>query len=291
MIYLGADHNGFKYKEKIKQYLEKRSLGYIDLGAGELAPQDDYPDYAFLVAKKTAADLTGRGILLCGSGNGMAIAANKINLLSDDYLSIGTATVLVSILATPFLFKSAIPLWRKVKAYDLFHGWNKKAFEEQPSIENHVIICGFGRVGRWVGMGLQKAKIDFVAIDYNQKKVHEARNAAVKIIYGDPSESEVLEMANIRKARAVVIALPDRLAQEEIVGYVQTIAPTVKIYARAAADAEFEKLKRLKIKKVIQPEFETAIAILKSIFVNLGKEKEEIGDRLLSLRKAHSALI
>jgi len=78
MIYLGADHNGFKYKEKIKQYLEKRSLGYIDLGAGELDPKDDYPDYAFLLAKKTVADLTGRGILLCGSGNGMAIAANKI---------------------------------------------------------------------------------------------------------------------------------------------------------------------------------------------------------------------
>lgn len=77
MIYLGADHNGFVHKEKIKQYLDGRSIAYIDLGPFELDPGDDYPDYAFLVARKVASDKKARGILLCGTGNGMAIAANK----------------------------------------------------------------------------------------------------------------------------------------------------------------------------------------------------------------------
>ncbi|OIO48634.1 MAG: hypothetical protein AUJ34_02795 [Parcubacteria group bacterium CG1_02_41_12] len=78
MIYLGADHNGFKLKEKIKIYFEKHSISYADLGADELDKDDDYPDFALLVAKKVGLEKGARGILICGSGNGMAIAANKI---------------------------------------------------------------------------------------------------------------------------------------------------------------------------------------------------------------------
>ena len=77
MIYLGADHAGFKLKEKIKKYLEKHSISYADLGALELDSEDDYPDYAQKVASNVAKEKNSRGILLCGSGNGMSISANK----------------------------------------------------------------------------------------------------------------------------------------------------------------------------------------------------------------------
>jgi ribose 5-phosphate isomerase B len=78
MIYLGADHAGYKLKEHIKQYLEKRSISYADLGATELNLGDDYTDFAVVVARKIASEPKARGILFCGTGNGMAIAANKI---------------------------------------------------------------------------------------------------------------------------------------------------------------------------------------------------------------------
>jgi len=78
MIYLGADHAGYKLKEKIKQYLEKHSISYADLGAQDFDENDDYVDYAVMVAKKVSKDANARGILVCGAGNGMAIAANKI---------------------------------------------------------------------------------------------------------------------------------------------------------------------------------------------------------------------
>ena len=78
MIYLGADHAGFKLKEKIKKHLEKNDIAYADLGAHEMDKNDDYPDFASLVAKKVSKENQARGILICGTGNGMAIAANKI---------------------------------------------------------------------------------------------------------------------------------------------------------------------------------------------------------------------
>lgn len=76
-IYIGADHAGFELKEKIKKWWEKEGIPYIDIGAHEFNPEDDYPDFAEIVAKKVA-QTESLGILICGSAQGMCIAANKI---------------------------------------------------------------------------------------------------------------------------------------------------------------------------------------------------------------------
>ena len=81
-IYFGTDHGGFELKEKIKVWLGELGYTIEDLGANSLVPIDDYPEYAFAVANKVSLDiLAGKdsvGILLCRSGGGMVIAANKV---------------------------------------------------------------------------------------------------------------------------------------------------------------------------------------------------------------------
>lgn len=78
MLYIGADHRGYKLKEALKIYLKELNFKFEDLGALSLIPDDDYPDYAILVAKKVSQDPEkNRGILICGSGVGVDIAANK----------------------------------------------------------------------------------------------------------------------------------------------------------------------------------------------------------------------
>jgi len=78
IIYLGADHRGFKLKEKIKNWLNDWSYQYQDLGAFELDNSDDYPDFISKVAKKVLQDPQhNKGIILGGSGQGEAITANK----------------------------------------------------------------------------------------------------------------------------------------------------------------------------------------------------------------------
>ena len=75
-IFISSDHAGFNLKELIKLYLIKRKLNFQDLG-----PMDnskvDYPDFAHKVAKKVKINKSHMGILICGSGTGMNIAANK----------------------------------------------------------------------------------------------------------------------------------------------------------------------------------------------------------------------
>lgn len=77
MIYIGSDHAGFKLKQVMKSFLEKLGVSYIDLGALKFNKNDDYPLYAFKVAK-AAARTKSFGILFCGSSHGMCIAANKV---------------------------------------------------------------------------------------------------------------------------------------------------------------------------------------------------------------------
>lgn len=76
-VYLGADHAGFKLKEHLKKFLQRKGYHVIDKGAATLKPNDDYPDYAANVAK--AVQKRGKGILICGSAEGICIAANKFN--------------------------------------------------------------------------------------------------------------------------------------------------------------------------------------------------------------------
>lgn len=77
MLYIGADHAGFYLKEELKKYLKELGYQYEDLGNKEPDTQDDYPDFALAVGKKVA-ETEGKGILICATGLGMAIAVNKV---------------------------------------------------------------------------------------------------------------------------------------------------------------------------------------------------------------------
>jgi ribose 5-phosphate isomerase B len=77
MIYLGADHGGFSFKEKIKEYLKELKIEFSDLGSLKFEGDDDFVDYAVLVANKVV-ETNGKGILICTNGEGMCMTANKI---------------------------------------------------------------------------------------------------------------------------------------------------------------------------------------------------------------------
>lgn len=76
-IYLGYDHNGFEVRNQLIAHIEKLGHTVTDLGNKEHSPADDYPDFAELVAKEMLTHPSSKGILLCGSGIGICIAANK----------------------------------------------------------------------------------------------------------------------------------------------------------------------------------------------------------------------
>ncbi|MBX4205875.1 cation:proton antiporter [Candidatus Microgenomates bacterium] len=219
------------------------------------------------------------------------LASLRLGIITSDMATIGIATTLITLMITPFMFNSVIPVWRKLKSSNslgklFWRGYNKEIDDKE--FKNHVIICGYGRVGKWVGKAMEQANVEYIVIDYNQKIVSHARSMGIKAIYGDPADPEILREADLTTAKAVVITVPDTVSQHETISYIQTVSPDTKIIVRSDLDEDIDRLKILRVGKIIQPEFEGALAIVRNIFVTMGKSKEEISQKLKSLRAAHS---
>ena len=78
-VYLGSDHRGYTLKEKVAQWLFEWGYEFTNMGADHLDPEDDYTIYAENVASMVAQDKDSKGILLCGSGVGVDVVANKFD--------------------------------------------------------------------------------------------------------------------------------------------------------------------------------------------------------------------
>ncbi len=78
VVALGADHGGLSLKTDLIPWLESQGCRVVDVGADSLDPVDDYPDFAEAVARAVTSGQAERGVLICGSGVGACIAANKV---------------------------------------------------------------------------------------------------------------------------------------------------------------------------------------------------------------------
>ena len=79
MIYISSDHRGLELKKYLVESLASAGLEIVDLGPKDLDPEDDYPEYAKLVAEKIQEDFENMGVLICANGVGISIAANKFD--------------------------------------------------------------------------------------------------------------------------------------------------------------------------------------------------------------------
>lgn len=218
-----------------------------------------------------------------------------LKIINAEDASLGISVTLVTLIMAPILIKFAVPFWRKMRnlaagnasLLALFTASEKRNFNDD-ILTNHIVICGYGRVGKWVGKALTDFNIPFIVIEYNHQIVNDLKDGGISVLYGDPTEPEVLEAVNIRGAKAIVIAIPDRIAQETLITYVQTVAPPVKIISRAHLDSDWEKLKTLRVDKVVQPEFEAATEIIRTILSNMGKSSDDVSSSIKGLRMSHS---
>lgn len=121
-IAIGADHAGFEEKENIKSTLDEIGIEYIDVGTTS-ADSVDYPDYARKVAEAVASGEVDQGLLMCGSGTGMAISANKVKGVraavawNEEIARLARQHNNANVLALPARFTSKDEMAKIVKAF------------------------------------------------------------------------------------------------------------------------------------------------------------------------------
>ncbi|HLD91903.1 MAG TPA: cation:proton antiporter [Patescibacteria group bacterium] len=217
-------------------------------------------------------------------------SATAMGLISKEVSSLGITVGLVTLIVSPFVYGNSMRIWRVLKnRFKIFSSLERNLSLED-MYRDHIIILGFGRVGGWVGKALSDHNINYVVVDYDNEIISECRRKGINAIYGDPVEKEVLEASGIMNAKAVIVAIPDRLSQESVIAHIQTVAPNVKIISRVHLDEDWDKLKLLQVNKLVQPEFEAAISIIRGILVSSGKSKDEVLRSIKSIRLSHAKI-
>jgi monovalent cation:H+ antiporter-2, CPA2 family len=155
------------------------------------------------------------------------------------------------------------------------------------SVANHIVICGYGRVGRYVGRALQMAEIPFVVVDYDHHTVSMLRAKGIEVVYGDPADIDVLDFAQVDLARAIIVAIPDRHTQELIIGNALTLNKKIRIYCRTHHEEDQTHLKSLGVQTIVQPEFEASLSIVAKLLSEQGVSPEEISGKISRLKIEH----
>lgn len=195
--------------------------------------------------------------------------------ITPDLFALLLSAALTTMILTP-LAAGATPLitgwyerWRgspPLQSFDLPAG----------GMHDHIIIAGYGRVGRYTAEVLRGLDLPCVVIELDQHVLERIRASGLPVIFGDASKSAVLEAAGIHQARLLLVTVPAAIDVELIVRTVRQLNPDLHIVARAAGRAHVEVLRTLGVYELVQPEFEAGLEIVRQTLIHFDIQATDI---------------
>ncbi len=201
------------------------------------------------------------------------------------------AVFILSLIAIPFWLKATKLIYSRYKTNPYVkkmmgesHYFKNSSYEE---IENHVVICGHGRVGKEVRSLLEMGEVPYVVLDFDKSVVDELVSNSKNALYGDPTDTDILRAAGIEKAKILVVAVPDSFSQRILIKTALKINPKLVILCRSHVDEDKYELVNLGVNTIVLPEFEAGLRIGKKVLELLGFEQKDTNSMLARLRKFH----
>jgi len=189
--------------------------------------------------------------------------------ISQRSYSILLTTAVITMSLTPFAMRLAPLLygrWRERFPRETMSTFNLP----ERGLRDHVLIAGYGRVGSFVARLLARLDQPFVVVDPNPGRADEARDAGYPVVYGDAAAEPVLEAAGVRRARLVIVTVPDPVGARLVVERARSINPNVHVVARTTTVEQLEELGRLGIYEAVHPESEAGLELGRQALSHLG---------------------
>jgi CPA2 family monovalent cation:H+ antiporter-2 len=240
------------------------ALGLVLLKAGLTAPL-----LLLLTRQVRLSLLTAMSIAQVGEFSLIVASQGRAQgLLDDDAMGLVLAVATLTMLASPFVMHVAPWLADRLPRR-LGHA------EEPPeaaaaSPGPDVVLVGYGQTGRQVAQVLQAAGIAFRCVDLDIDQAARARLDGLPMIFGDGTRPEVLTRAGVRRAKVLVLTMPDPGGARRAVRAARRLSEDVHIIVRTRVAAERTELRRLGADRVIPEQFETSIEIFSSALRQLG---------------------
>jgi CPA2 family monovalent cation:H+ antiporter-2 len=143
-------------------------------------------------------------------------------------------------------------------------------------LHHHIVIAGGGQVGQYVARLLQRLNFEFVLIELDYRRVEEAKEANLSVIFGDASQEVVLEAAHVDNARLILVTTPAVQTTRVIVAQARRLNPEVHIVARANSVEAMQGLQEHDIYEAVQPEFEASLEMTRQALLHFDIPPTEI---------------
>ncbi len=237
------------------------------------------------------------GMVLAHGGEfGFAILALALsaNLLPGNSGQIVLATLLISMAFAPLLIKFNGKLVAMIlpKATALSPQTIKEQISQTTDkLSEHVIICGYGRVGQNVGNILQDEKINFFAMDLDPVLVQNAIQAKDPVTYGDSANIDLLNAAGLARASALVICLNEVDTSLKIIHSVRNINKDVPILVRTADDTHLTKLQQAGANEIIPETMEASLMLSSHLLMMLKVPVSHVFQKIYKIRKGRYELL
>jgi len=213
-------------------------------------------------------------------------AGAEQNLIADIEYQKFLATSILSMLATPFLIRSAPRLAFGIQT--LLAPRRKE--EARPAtvgeqLRGHTVVVGYGLNGKNLAKVLRRVSIEYVIIELNPDTVRQGTRAGERILYGDSTRREVLHAAGVERARVLVLAISDPVATRHTVRLARELNEDLHIIVRTRYMVELPDLYALGANQVIPEEFETSIEIFARVLREHGIGRNIIQREVEEIRK------
>jgi CPA2 family monovalent cation:H+ antiporter-2 len=155
----------------------------------------------------------------------------------------------------------------------------------------HVIICGFGRVGQNLARVLEQRGFEYIALDLDPFRVRDARQAGDPVVYGDAAEPEVLRALGLERASVVVVSFDGADTALRIVRTVRRLRGEVPVLVRTEDDSRLEALQAAGATEVVPEIFETSLALVSHVLLFLSVSAREVLETTEDIRHDRYAIL
>ena len=153
------------------------------------------------------------------------------------------------------------------------------------TMSNHVVLIGFGRVGRRIGYALERASIPYVAVERDQNTVEALRKRGIAAVFGDAARPGILGHVHLDAARLLVIASPDPYHARAIVDVAKKINPNIEIAARTHSEAGQKFLEERGVDRAFMGERELALSMAHHTLMRMGQTDDEADATVDDMRR------
>ena len=203
-------------------------------------------------------------------------------------------SAVLSMSIAPFLLKFNGKIAKRIckESYlSNHHEIEQTIIENNQNLEQHVILCGFGRVGQTVSRFLTKSNTSFVALDMDIRRVKGAYDAGENVYYGDAAKETVLEAAALNKAKIVIITFSDFHASIKILKNIRRLNKNIPVLVRTPDDSHVDEMLEAGANEVIPDTFESSIMLASHLMLMIGEAPRKVFREVREVRQNRYRLL